>query len=106
MGMELGKVLTNNASWQTKSPRQLKGDISLLRKLSKFLGAPSERAIAKAKNVGDLKKDIHTKKYEGDRINEIGFEASCVAMGGPIGLMVVSALHADSASKAIESIRP
>lgn len=103
--MELGKVLKNNASWQTKSPRQLKGDISFFRKLSKFLGAPSEKAIAKVRDASDLKKDIHTKKYKGDRINEISFEAGAVVISGPIGLMVVSALHADSASKAIEAIR-
>ena len=103
--MGLAKVLRNEASWQTKSPRQARGDISFFRALSKYLGAPSEKSIAKARNAGDIKKDIHRKKYGGDRINEIGGEACIVAMGGPIGLMVISARHANSANKAIDLIR-
>ena len=61
MGMGLKQVLKCEASWQTKSPSKVKGNLSFFRKLSKFLGAPSEASINRARNVGEIRKNINTK---------------------------------------------
>ena len=63
MESELSKVLQNQASWQTKSPRQLSGSDSLVRKLFKYLGAPSKEAIARVNHVKEIKKELDSKAY-------------------------------------------